>query len=212
MHRKTFAALFLLCLSASTLFGQRNRISAAIDDARTMRLPGHMHPRAVAGNDQGPVVPGLVLPRITLVFKPSANQQADLDRLLAEQQDPSSANYHHWLTPEEYADRFGLSADDLNKVASWLQDQGFAVAPLARSRNWVAFSGAAAQVESAFHTRIHHYAVNGERHFANASEPSIPVALGAVVAGIHGLNDFRFKTRRRVQQSLPEPRYNSGRG
>jgi uncharacterized protein (TIGR03437 family) len=177
-----------------------------------MRLPGHIHPRAVAGNDQGPVDPGLVLPRVTLVFKPSANQQADLDRLLAEQQDPSSANYHQWLTPDEYANRFGLSADDLNKVASWLQDQGFAVAPLARSRNWVAFSGTAAQVETAFQTKLHHYAANSERHFANASEPSIPAALGAVVAGIHGLNDFRFKTRRQVQQSLPEPRYNSGRG
>ena len=37
-------------------------------------------------------------------------QQAALDRLLADQQTPSSPNYHKWLTPEQYADRFGLSS------------------------------------------------------------------------------------------------------
>jgi len=39
-------------------------------------------------------------------------QQAALEQLLKEQQDPASPNYHNWLTPETYADRFGASAAD----------------------------------------------------------------------------------------------------
>ena len=221
MSRRRLAAITLMAsCSAVSLLGQRSRIPAVIDEAHRVTLAGHIHPKARAENDQGRVEPSLVIPRVTLVLKPSATQQADLDRLLAEQQDIASPNFHHWLTPEEYADRFGVSTDDLSKIVSWLQDQGFTAAPPARGRNWVAFSGTAAQVESAFHIEIHHYMVNGVKHFANASEPSIPGALGAVVAGIHGLNDFRFRAPKHVQQSQSksldpnsaQPDYNSGGG
>ncbi len=75
---------------------------------------------------------------------------------------------------------------------------------VARGRNSVAVNGSAAQIEAAFQTEIHQYQVNGEQHFANATEPSVPAALGAVVLSIRGLNDFRMKPL------LTKPRYNSG--
>jgi subtilase family serine protease len=150
------------------------------------------------------------LPHVSLVLKRSASQEAELNQLLAEQQDPSSPNYRHWLTPEEYADRFGASQDDIDKIVSWLRDQGLTVVSVARSRNSVAFSGDAAQVESAFGIAIHHYQVKGQLHFANASEPTIPAGLDAVVGSIRGLHDFRFKSPKRVVSTLPH--YTSSRG
>src|SRR5262249_24934535 len=114
---------------------------------------------------------------------------------LKDQQDPSSRNYQLWLTPEEFADRFGLSADDINKVTSWLQSHGFKIEEIARSRTWIAFSGTAEQVHSAFQTEIHHYVVDGVRHYAPASEPSVPSALAGVVLGFRALDDFRLKPR-----------------
>ena len=74
---------------------------------------------------------------MTLALKPSPSQQADLDKLLAEQQDPSSSNYHHWLTPDEYADRFGASSDDINKMVAWLGQQGLTVGG---AREWIVMS------------------------------------------------------------------------
>src|SRR5581483_7631883 len=50
-----------------------------------------------------------------------------------------------------------------------------------------------AEIREAFHTEIHAYDVNGEMHFANASEPQIPEALARVTAGISALNNFRFR-------------------
>jgi subtilase family serine protease len=48
-------------------------------------------------------------------------------------------------------------------------------------------------VQAAFHTSIHKYLVNGEQHWANASDPSIPEALAPAVAGIESLNSFPRK-------------------
>ena len=52
---------------------------------------------------------------------------------------------------------------------------------MARSRTWIEFSGTAQQVENALDTEIHQYLENGELHYANATDPSIPAALSDIV-------------------------------
>jgi hypothetical protein len=127
---------------------------------------------------------------ITLLVRPSVEQGAALKKLLDEQQDRSSANYHRWLTSEQYADRFGLTTEDMNKIIGWLEDHGLRIGYVANARNWVSFSGTADEVERAFYTQIHHYSVDGKIHFANATPPSIPTAFSNIVSGILGLTDF----------------------
>jgi len=156
-------------------------------------LPGHVNRNAKPQYDLGPVEPSSQIGNLTLVAAPSPRQQIALAQLLAQQQDRSSAYYHKWLTPEQYANRFGLSQNDANKISTWLQSQGFTVLRVARGRNSVVFSGTAAQIESAFKTQIHRYNVNGEKHVANSAVPSVPAALGSVVTGIRGLADFHPK-------------------
>lgn len=160
--------------------------------ARTI-LQGQVHPLARPASDQGRVSPALQLSYVTLTLAQSASQQASLDQLLREQQTPGSPNYHRWITPEEYAQRFGASQEDVNRVVAWLQGQGLDIAAVARGRGWIAVNGAAAQIESAFQTELHQYLVNGETHFANATAPSVPTALGGIVRTIRGLHDFRLK-------------------
>jgi len=75
-----------------------------------------LQPPGAPQYDQGKVDPSFKLERITLMFQPTAAQQADLDGLLAAQQNPTSSTFHQWLTPEQYADRFGIAQTDLNKV------------------------------------------------------------------------------------------------
>ena len=190
----------VLGAAAPAVLAQPDRITARIDNSRSVVFSGRVHRLATAQYDAGPVEPGFVLPGITLTLKPSAAQQADLNQLLMAQQDPASANFRQWLTPEQYADRFGASAGDLAKITAWAESQGFTVTYTARGRNYVTFSGTAQQVGSAFHTQIHRYNVNGESHFANATDPSIPAALAGLVSGIRGLNDFKLKPRLRKVQ------------
>jgi uncharacterized protein (TIGR03437 family) len=198
-----------VCCSVSAL-AQTSRITQPVDNRQRAVLAGTIHPKALAANDQGRVAPSLAMPYITLTLAPSASQQADLEQLLLEQQTPGSPQYHHWLTPEEFGQRFGVSDADLSKITQWLQEQGLRVVSVARGRNSIAASGTAAQAEAAFQAEIHTYLVDGETHFANASEPSVPAAFSSLVKGIRGLNDFRLKPRLRA--SLAKPDYTSGRG
>jgi len=155
-------ALCSLYIFTGFLNAQQSRITKAIDNQQRVVLTGHLHPKARPEDDQGRVAPSLPMSYVTLELAQSASQHADLQQLLRDQQTPGSANYHVWLTPEQYADRFGVSTDDLNKITSWLQAQGLSIAAVARGRNWIAVNGEAARVESAFQTEIHQYVSNGE--------------------------------------------------
>ena len=138
---------------------------------------------AQTGYDRGKVGTLFRMERITMTFKPTDAQQADLDSLLKEQQDPASPGYHKWLTPEQFADRFGISTNDLNRIVDWLHNQGFTVDEVARNRRSVTFTGSASQVEASFRTPIHEYLVDGETFYANANDPYVPEALGNLVMG-----------------------------
>jgi hypothetical protein len=183
-----------LLLSSATVLAQQNRIAGPVDRLRRIALKGNVHPNAKPQFDAGPVDPLLKMNHVMVMLKSSSVQQGDLDQLLAEQQDRSSRNYHAWLTPEQFGDRFGLSPNDTGQVVSWLQSEGLAVDEVSRARNWVWFSGTAGQMQAALRTEIRRYRVDGELHFANSSEPSVPAALEPLVNGIAGLDDF-----------LPEP-------
>jgi uncharacterized protein (TIGR03437 family) len=200
-----------LALPPAALLAQENRIAGPVDPGRTVLLKGNVHPKAQAQYDRGPVEPSFELAYVTLLFKPSPSQQAALEQLLAQQQDPSSPNYDQWLTPEQYAARFGLSPGDIAIVVSWLRSEGLTVNDVARGRHWIAFTGAAELIDSAFHTAIHRYDVEGETHFANASEPSLPAALAGVVSGIQGLDDFYPKPMNRFVPA-GGPAYNNSSG
>src|SRR4029077_8577704 len=64
---------------------------------------------------------------------------------------------------------------------------------VSKGRNVIEFSGTASQLEASLHTAIHKYFVNGETHWANASDPQIPAALSLVISGVHSLHNFRPK-------------------
>ena len=156
------ALLLLLAAPGGTQINSRDRIASAIDSANIATVRGTAHPLAQSRFDHGRLSPAHQLSGVTLSFRLSAAQQADMDRLLSEQQDRSSPSYHKWLTPEQYATRFGMTQNDLAKVTSWLQSQGLRVDGVSRSRTEISFSGSVGQVEYALKTELHNYSINGE--------------------------------------------------
>ena len=167
------------------------RISSEITNAEQSTLTGSLHPMAQAQFDAGRMPADTRLSGISMVFNRSAAQEADLQALIAAQQSPASPLYHQWLTPDQFAARYGMADADLDKVENWLQQQGFAIDSVARSKNAIHFSGSARQVEQAFATEMHFYKVNGTQHFAPSTELSVPAALASTVLGIKNLDDFR---------------------
>ncbi len=186
-----------------------DRINGTLTSGSTVALHGNVHHKALPQFDQGPASPSLRFGAMTLLTTPTPAQIKDLKTLLVQQQDPKSPKYHKWLTPEQWADRFGLSQADVTKLTKWLTAQGFTIGAVARGRNWITFSGTAAQVQSAFGTEIHQYKVDGEVHVANASAPKIPALLSGIVTNIRGMDDFRVKPHAVRRSVGPHPNYNS---
>jgi subtilase family serine protease len=203
--------LLLLSMVGSVWAAQADRVNGTIDRNQAVVLKGTVHPSAQPQHDLGPVDPSTRLTYVSLLVQPSADQQTALKQLLAEQQDPTSPNYQRWLTPEQFGERFGLSHPDLNKITRWLRSEGFSIAEVARGRDWIAINGTAGQIQSAFHTQIHRFDVDGEERYANSTEPSVPKALDGIVVGFRGLNNFRIKPMI-VKKSAATPDYTVGPG
>ncbi len=186
-----FYTLVVIWLCAvSVAFAQRDRITASVDESRLITLRGNVHPKARPEADQGLADPSVELTYITMSLKTSATQQPALEQLLENQQNPSSPDYHSWVTPEQFGDRFGATPSDIAKLTAWLKSRGFTIDETARGRNWVAFSGSVRALQSALPYEIHRYIADGEIHLANSKDPSIPEAFQSVVAGFSGLTDF----------------------
>jgi len=198
---------------------QAARISAEVNSAQQIQLPGSQHPLAQAQYESGRLAASTRLNGISLYFSRTAQQQADLDALLAAQQNPASPQFHKWLTPEQYAARFGMAGSDLAKVQTWLEQQGFAVDSVSRGKDMIRFSGTVGQVEAAFATEMHNYTLpiggTSEKHFAPSTALSVPAAMGSVVLGVRGLDDFRPKPKVRLPanrsgQTGAKPAFTSG--
>jgi len=173
------------------------RVTQAVDPENRVTLRGNTHPLARPEFDQGAAPDSLATERMLLVLKRSTEQEAALRNLLDAQQTKSSPNYHMWLPPEQFGRQFGPADADIQAVTNWLTSQGFQVNRVAAGRTVIEFSGTAGAVRQALHTEIHKYVVNGEEHWANASDPQIPAALTPVVAGFASLNNFPKKPMHR---------------
>ena len=167
----------------------RPLITQAVDESRLTTLKGNTHPLARPEFDLGTAPGDLPMQRMLLVLKRSPDQETALRKLLDDQQDKASPNYHKWLTPETYGAQFGPTDSDLQIITAWLQSHGFQVGTT-KGRTLLEFSGTAGQVQEAFHTTIHKYVVGAEQHWANASDPRIPTALTGAVAGVLTLHNF----------------------
>ena len=180
-------------ISLSQQLPPKPLITQPVNESQLTTLRGNTHPLALPQFDIGTADPGLPLNRMLLVLRRSPQQDFALRKMLDDQQDKASPNYHKWLTPDQFGVQFGPSDQDLQLVSGWLRMHGFQINRISRGRTVIEFSGNEGQVESAFHTQIHKYLVNGEEHWANAGDPEIPAALAPAIAGVLSLHDFPRK-------------------
>lgn len=181
---------FVLCLSVASIAQQRPVISGPVDSSSRAIISGSKYPLAQPQFDAGEMDPGTRFDRMLLVLGSSQQQEKDLQDFLVSQQDKTSPNYHHWLTPEQFGQKFGPAPQDIATVKAWLAQQGFTVNSVARSGRWIEFSGTSGQAERAFDTLMRYYNTGQGSHVANATEISVPAAMAPVVRGVVSLHNF----------------------
>ena len=167
-----------------------DRVIAQGDDNSLSRLAGNTSIHARREFDRGRAPDSLPQEHILMMLRRSEPQQQALEQFIARQYDPQSPDFHRWLSPQQFGAEFGPSSEDIGKVTQWLTQHGFRLNRVPAGGLFVDFSGTAGEVAQAFHTEIHRYRVNGQDHYANASDPYIPSALAPLVSGFRALNDF----------------------
>ena len=113
-----------------------------------------------------------------------------LTNLLQGIYDPASPDYHHYLTPAQFAERFGPTEQDYRAVTAFATANGLKVAATHSNRTLLDVTGSVSNIEKALHVTMRTYAHPREKRefYAPDVEPSLDLA--APVLHIGGLDNY----------------------
>jgi subtilase family serine protease len=114
----------------------------------------------------------------------------ELENFLQDVYDPSSSNYRHFVTPEEFTARFGPSQEDWDATVRFAKENGFKVIAGTRDSRDLQLKGTVAQVEKAFHVTmgLYQHPTENRTFFAPDREPSVD--LGFALWHVGGLDNY----------------------
>jgi subtilase family serine protease len=158
-------------------------------------------PRFVqSAQNLGPESPSKV---INITVRLQQHNIAERDALLKQLYDPKSPLYQQWLTPAQYATRFGPTAQEATVVKDFLASHGLAVTSAHQNHFYVNAQGSVADLQKAFNVQINRFSVNGKTLYSNTSNASIAGPAAAFVSSVQGLHPVAM-TPRSVRPVDPE--------
>jgi kumamolisin len=183
---KCIGSVVLLATVLSVLVWHTGSVSAA-SKSQLHILPGHAMRvskkfRSIHATD--------TTKQLQLSISLNLRNRANLDALIASQDDPQSALYHHYLTPQQFKNAFGPTQATVNRVVTYLQGQGLHVVSVAPNNMLVNVSGSVATIEHAFGVTLNDYALHDRVAYAPANDPSIPDTLNDAIVDIEGLDNL----------------------
>ncbi|MBV9847526.1 MAG: S8/S53 family peptidase [Kutzneria sp.] len=167
-------------------------------------VPGSVSP-ALAHSHRGDAVGADQQMSVSIPLK--LRDAAGLDAFLTQVNDPKSAQYHHYLTPAQFTERFGPSQGDVDKVTDFARSAGLHVDSVSGNRQVVTASGTVGQLEKAFATTLSGYqdSIGNRSFYANDTAPQLPVDLAPIVQGIVGLDNHTVRHRHSVSRPAAAP-------
>ena len=190
--------------------GDSPRVNRNIND-QELSTVRNTHPKIIEGvSPLDALSPSVPMHHMQLVLKRSIKRESALEHFITQQHDPASPHFHHWLTPAQYGESFGVAESDISAATSWLVAEGFTVNNVYPNRMQIDFSGNVGLVNRAFRTHENHYRLGNVSYFANSTDISIPSALQTVVSGVAGLNDLHTETPALTVSSHRDPSANKG--
>jgi uncharacterized repeat protein (TIGR01451 family) len=162
--------------------------SSAAADAGMRTLHGHVPAIVSQSQDKGRMAASTTLD--LAIGLPLRNREA-LTNLLQQIYDPSSPNYHHYLSPEQFTSQFGPTEQDYQALIDFVQSKGLVVTGTHPNRMLLDVSGRVSVVEKALHIAMHIYSHPSQSRtfYAPDSEPAVPSGLS--IQDISGLDSYR---------------------
>ena len=177
----TSVALVLIGVSVISirLIAQASQGQRIALTGQAVPLVSHAHLLGTASGQQ----------QLNLSIGLQLRNQQELANLLHNIYDPRSSLYHHFLTPQAFANEFGPTAEQQQQVIDFLHGQGLTVTSVSPNGLLIDATAAVTEAEAAFHVTINNYQVGTNRFFANANPPTIPASLSSLIVSIGGLDN-----------------------
>ena len=135
---------------------------------------------------------------------PLRNQKA-LTNLLAQIYDPSTPAYHQYLTPAQFAERFGPTTQDYQAVIAWAKSKGLTLRGAHPNRTLADVEGSVAAIEKAFNVTLRVYRHPRELRTFYAPEADPSVDLAVPVLTVNGLDDYILPRPMNLRTALGRP-------
>jgi subtilase family serine protease len=132
--------------------------------------------------------------QISLAIGLPLRSENELDQLVQQLYDPSSTNFHRFLSPAEFTARFGPTEDDYRAVIKFAENNGLSVMSMYSNRMVLDVKGNASNVEQAFQIKLNQYnhPTKPRLFFAPDTDPSVPANVP--VNDMWGLSDYSQPT------------------
>jgi kumamolisin len=139
--------------------------------------------------------------KLDFVVALNLNKEAELDYRLHQMYDPSSLNFHHFMTTEEFISEYAPTQAQVDSVTSHMQTFGIHVTSVSANRLLLHARGSVGALNSMLNTDMHYYRYDGEVYFAPSVEFQLPAELP--IQAVHGLYNFSsFKSYAHQGKSL----------
>ena len=126
---------------------------------------------------------------LRVVLEP--NNSGALAQFINDVSTPGNPLYRHFLSPAEFAQRFGATPSAIAFVRSELRSTGLTVSDVSPNNLVLRVTGSATQVAASFHTKLQRYRdISGEIATVATSRIGLASPIARYVAGISGLNGF----------------------
>jgi kumamolisin len=173
----------ILSAAATLLF-----VTASLAQGQSMMT---RHTRLEVTSGQAKFVgrlPGTQILRLDIVLP--LRDQAGLESFLKEVYDPASPIYRHFLTVQEFTERFGPTQEDYDAVVAFAKARGFAVVGGSRDGMDAQVEGSVTVIEAALNLSmgVYQHPTEDRTFYAPDREPSVP--LGFPLWHISGLDNF----------------------
>jgi subtilase family serine protease len=141
---------------------------------------------------------------VRVFLAPKGGEQA-LDAAVAAVSTPGSPQYRHFLTPEQYRQRFAPTDAAVTSVRDWLATNGFTVTGVEGARRYVTAHGDASAASRAFAVSLRNYQRDGRIVQAPTTDATVPAAVAGLVAGVTGLDNEPHTMKPAVAPAAPPP-------
>jgi subtilase family serine protease len=188
--QKLSAWAMLLAAAAPVGAAQRQRLHDPVSDVVAQLTPTGRLPATQ---------------RLSLVIGLPLHHREQLTNLLQQLYDPASPNFHRYLTPQQFNERFGPTEADYQEVLRFATNNGLAVERTDPARGRLDVSAAVSDIEKAFRVtmRTYRHPTEGREFYAPDAEPTVDANLP--ILSVAGLNNYVRPTPLAHPRPTPVP-------